>query len=477
MIMIVLAGGRILGYAMVVLISLIGIRFLLYFRSYFFHWKKYRQRKHISTRELQQLPSLPYVKIQITTRGSEGSTEVMQRGIDYVMLLARDDPYFYQHYFSVEITTENPLQKEYFERTFSSCPVSVSVVVMPKEYQTPQKTQLKARGLHYMVEMRRRGYNRKLGRTFIVHYDEESVMIPAELRNLWWHLAQTSKMLMEGPIYYPFEYLDASVICRAMEANRPIGCFECREVMEKGIPLHLHGSNLVIDEALENNLGWDIGNLDGRPFIAEDYVFGVNAFIRYGPSIFGWHGCVMLEQPPFSFKSAFRQRYRWIVGVLQGMEMMKHLPAFSSLPANIRFHLTWGTRYRIATFALGLPAGALSFFYLCYQVLQFVSGSPTMPLPLPLEIWMIMVGILWLNSVYIGAFYNISTICQIQRWELVAELAKVITIAPLAGVLESTAAFWAVWRWCWGHKEVTWTPTPKTGKADKQATAQKETAL
>jgi len=401
----------------------------------------------------------------------------MQRGIDYVMLLARDDPHFYQKYFSIEIVTENTLQKEFFERAFLACPISVSVIVMPKDYQTPRGTQLKARGLHYMVEMRRRGLNRKPGRTFIVHYDEESVMTPVELRNLWWYLAHTSHRLMEGPIYYPFEYMEASVLCRAMEANRPIGCFECREVMERGVPLHLHGSNLVIDEILENDLGWDIGNLDGRPFIAEDYVFGVNAFMHYGPSIFGWHGCVMLEQPPFSFKSAFRQRYRWIVGVLQGIEMMKRLPTFHKLSRKLRFQLTWGTKYRIATFALGLPAGALSLGYLCYQIFQFFSGWTITPLPLPFEIWLILVGFLWLNSVYIGAYYNISTICQIRQRELFLELAKVITIAPLAGILESSAAFWAVWQWGSGNREVTWTPTPKTGKADKQAIAQKEVSL
>jgi hypothetical protein len=66
--------------------------------------------------------------------------------------------------------------------------------------------------------------------------------------------------------------------------------------METGTPLHLHGSNLVIDEELENELGWDIGNLDGQAFITEDYIFGVLAFVKYGPSVFGWHGCVVTVQ-------------------------------------------------------------------------------------------------------------------------------------------------------------------------------------
>ena len=64
-------------------------------------------------------------------------------------------------------------------------------------------------------------------------------MVPGELRKLIAVLTETDKKILEGPIYYPLEYTDASAICRAMEANRPIGCFECRHVMEKGVPLHL----------------------------------------------------------------------------------------------------------------------------------------------------------------------------------------------------------------------------------------------
>jgi hypothetical protein len=40
--------------------------------------------------------------------------------------------------------------------------------------------------------------------------------------------------------------------------------------MESGMPLHLHGSNLVVEEEFENQIGWDFGTLDGQPFIAED---------------------------------------------------------------------------------------------------------------------------------------------------------------------------------------------------------------
>ncbi len=118
--------------------------------------------------------------------------------------------------------TESIEQKHVLEWDFSLSPLRVHCFVIPAGYETRKGTQLKARGLHYMVELRRRGLNRKAGQTFIVHFDEESLMLPEELRKLIHYLATSDKLLTEGPIYYPLEYREASLICRAMEANRPV---------------------------------------------------------------------------------------------------------------------------------------------------------------------------------------------------------------------------------------------------------------
>jgi len=327
---------------------------------------------------------------------------------------------------------------------------------------------MKARSLHYMTELRRQGCNRKPGQTFIVHYDEESVIEPDEFRRLIHYLATTDKKLTEGPIHYPLEYQEANGICLVMEAMRPIGCFECRSVMESGTPLHLHGSNLVVDEELENELGWDIGTLDGQPFIAEDYVFGVQAYLRKGPQVFGWHGCVLLEQPPFSVKSAFRQRFRWITGVLQGMTMMQQMPEFHTLSKRTRLRLIWGTRFRILTFALGLPTGAFSLLYLLYQAGLVLTGQDLLPLPFPLMVWLILVGFLWLNALLIGAWYNLARAEQLSALQHWIEGARVLTLAPIGGLVECAAGFWAVMKWMMGYRQVSaWHPTPKTKQADK----------
>ncbi len=464
---VVLAFSKFIGYLIVIFASIIGVRSLFYFHSFFFHWHRFRQLRLITTDEIKAFPDIPFVKIQITTKGLPDSTKVIRRGIQNIITLVREAPELYGDKLSIEVVTESQEQQALLREDFvgSSFPVQAFALLVPREYETPKGTKLKARALHYMVDLRRRGFNCKPGRTFIVHYDEESVMEPGELRKLFHYLAATPKQLSEGPIYYPLEYNDASMICRAMEANRPMGCFECRKVMESGTPLHLHGSNLVIDEDLENALGWDIGTLDGQPFVAEDYVFGVQAYLRQGPQIFGWHGSVMLEQPPFSLKNAFKQRYRWITGVLQGMALMQKMPEFYRLSKKMRFHLVWATRFRILTFALGLPAGAISPLYLLYQLGAVITRQYFLLLPPPVICWLAFVSFLWLNSMLIGAWYNLSHAQHLssrQRW---IEGMRVLTMAPIAGTLESSVAFWAVVQWLAGKREASWHPTPKTTQA------------
>lgn len=474
------AGWTALGVVLLTLISFIGVRMLSYWRSFLFSFHRYRLPHDYTTRDLKEL-DLPFVKIQVTTRGSAGSSEVILRGIRNVLELAEEDPAFYGRFLSIEIVTESAEQIEMLLDRFAGSPVEVFGLLLPPEYQTEGGTQLKARGLHYAVERRRDGWNAKPGRTFIVHYDEESVLIPSELRKLIAMLARTDKKILEGPIYYPLEYLDASALCRSMEANRPVGCFECRHVMEKGVPLHLHGSNLVVEEQFENEIGWDIGCLDGNPLIAEDYVFGMKAFTKGGSEVFGWHGVVMLEQPPFSVKSAFKQRHRWIFGVLQGLELNSRLPEFRALSWATRNRIVWGTRYRIATFALGAVAGGLSMLLLPYLITRSIiaeTNDEPPPLPWGLNLWLALVGIMWLGSVLIGAWCNVSH-AGLSRSQRIAEIGRAVVLAPIAGLIESSAGFWAVTEWLMGRREVFWQPTPKTKSADQTAvwTAEEDAQL
>jgi hypothetical protein len=48
-----------------------------------------------------------------------------------------------------------------------------------------------------------------------------------------------------------------------------------------------------------------------------------------------------------------------------------------------------------------------------------------------------------------------------------------LALAPLAGILESSAGFWAVVQWYTGKRTVHWEPTPKTKVADQFASTGK----
>jgi hypothetical protein len=466
---------QVTGLVLTVLISFIGVRMLFYWFSFFFHSGRYRRRMPVSTAQLGALVRpIPNLKFQWTTKGTLGSTEVILRAIRQLEELAAEAPEFYGRFLFVEVVTENAEQAALIRDAFRHSPLNRPwCVVTPADYQTPNDTQLKARQMHYLVELRRRGWNRKPGQTFIVHFDEDTLMRPDECRKLIWDLAHTDKKILTGPIYYPLEYGDATRLSRTTEASRPITCWECRRVMEDGLPLHVHGSNLVVDEAMENRVGWDIGTCEGMPYVAEDYVFGMNVFLQEGSGVFGWHGCVALEQPPFSFKTVFNQRYRWIFGVEQGMSVDVKLPDFRKLPFRIRMKIKWGTRYRIATFALGTVVGGVSLLYMPLALivaLSKIKAGDAVGVSPVLTAWFALIGFMWLGANITGSWINVMH-AGLSRGKMLTEVAWTVVISPVAGMLENMSGLKAVAKWMAGAwvpslRYFEWKPTPSTKTAD-----------
>ncbi len=469
---------QVTGIVLTILISVIGIRMLAYWWSLIFRSGRYRRRAPVTTAQLRGLDkTIPNIKVQWTTKGAPGSSEVILRALRQLEELAAEDPGFYRQFLFPEIVTENREQAELIRAAFQDSPLNRPwCVVTPPDYRPGNGTELKARQMHYLVELRRRGGNRKPGLTFIVHFDEDTLMRPDEFRKMIWELTHTDKKILTGPIYYPLEHLDASRLARATEASRPITCWECRRVMETGMPLHIHGSNLAVEEELENRVGWDIGLCEGQPYVAEDYMFGMAAFLAEGPEVFGWHGCLALEQPPFSFRTVFKQRYRWIFGVLQGMSIHRTLPDFARLPWRIRTKIRWGTRYRIMTFALGTVVGALSLAYIPFALTVAISRMRAgVPVGVPPELtaWFALVGFMWLGASIIGGWLNVMH-AGLSRLRAITEVAWAVAVSPVAGMLENTSGLKAVLFWTAGRRvrrlrRFEWQPTPSSKAADNVA--------
>lgn len=412
---------------------------------------KHIDRSPVTNAELKT--DVPFV-IQITTKG--GSLKVVQRGIRYALLAVNKYPNLRSILF-IEVITEAAAEKTAIQDMFAQAVIPITVYVLPPGYQTPNDTGLKARALHYMVEQHRK--NPRGG--YIVHYDEESVFTPDNLARLVRNLLRNPVGISEGTISYPLEWRDAHVMCRTMESNRPFGCHECYLMMTHPVPLHLHGSNLVIREEIENELGWDLGRCQGSVLVAEDMVFGLMAYLRFGKGVFGWHHVEMLEQPPFTLSAAYKQRERWVMGALQGVDVVRRLPGWKELSWHDRIKVQLGIRFRVFTYAIGLPVSIIS---LSTWVLLFMASSFDWAIGEPLHVKLSLLAapglIMWLSSNQIGLAQNLRHTTMSRKARFLEHI-NVLLHTPFAGLFDTAGPFVSVVKWGIGKRGVKWNPTPK----------------
>ena len=434
--------------------------------SYLYYWcvvvyaRLHRHIDHtpVSNREIERALLTTtgpcFFTIQTTTKG--GNFKVVNRGINYALRATRIYPAL-KKLLIIEVITENAAEAQLINNLHKNAPVKVTAYVLPAAYETPNGTQLKARALHYMVE-RHRQHPRD---AYIIHYDEESVLLPKDLARLVRNLLNKPVGISEGSISYPLEWTDAHPLCRTMESNRPFGCHECYLVMTHPAPLHLHGSNLVIQEKLENEIGWDIGSFKSKPLIAEDLVFGLMSFIRYGKDVFGWHGVEMLEQPPFTLKAASKQRERWVMGALQGVAHVRSLPGWEAMSWLQRAKIQYLIRLRIFMYAAGLPVSIIS---LISWTLVFAYNSLLAAMGAPLDLhltWFAVPGLLmWVGGTQLGLMQNLKHTRLNRRQKTIEHLSALVR-TPFAGLYDTYGPAKALAKWTFGVRGISWTPTPK----------------
>jgi hypothetical protein len=393
--------------------------------------------------------------MQITTKG--GSFETVERGIDNVIAAVGEFPLL-KKLVIVEVVTEDATDIEQINQAFSQAPISVKGYLLPKDYETPLHTKLKARALHYMVEQHRLAPRD----AYVIHYDEESVLTPDNVARLCSVLMETPIGISEGPISYALEWGDAHPLCRTMESNRPFGCHECYLMMTNPAPLHLHGSNLVIQEKLENEIGWDIGQYNNNPLIAEDLVFGLMAYLKFGKEAFGWHGVEMIEQPPFTVKAAYKQRERWVMGALQGVAHVSSLPGYSTLSLYDRARIQLIIRLRVLTYALGLPISIVSLCVLFFtSVIAWFDWCIGFPVDLHISLLALPGLLMWLGSNQIGLNQNLSY-TNYTKWQKFVEHLIVLVLTPFSGLFDTVGPAKAVVKWTFGIRGMKWIPTPKS---------------
>lgn len=444
--------GALGGLFTVILVG-IAIRYGYYYYCWLVSRHYFRTPPRIDVADLRTR-RLPYLKFQVTTKG--GALPVVERSLRVLEGICSTQPWLCE-LVSAEVITERAGETEHLNAAFAGSPLPVTALTLPPDYQTPNGSRLKARALHYMVEQRMAGFNVKPGITYIVHFDEETVMTEPHVLVLLDYLSKHPRPITQGPILYPLEWEQTSPICRAIESTRPFGCSECARVMTNPPPPHLHGSNLVVEESTENRVGWDFGTIDGQPFVAEDLLFGLRAYALLGDEAFGWHGATALEQPPLSLFWAIQQRLRWVLGALQGLRAMWVKPEYDAMGTRRKLRLSMAVYTRIATYALGFPIGLVGLVFL----IRPLADPPNVGSPFFfVRIGLFLSALGWIVSYQIGIRRNL--LYQRMPWyRQVVHHVGMLAVTPVVGLCETVGPFVALARWLIGARNAQWTPTPK----------------
>jgi len=304
-----------------------------------------RNRKTLIEKDLRRIYNDPIIIFQITTR-SATKTKVVERGINSIIRASNEINY---SNYKISVVTEDENDIKNVGKLKNS-----EIIVVKREYKT--NAIKKARALQYAVEYRK-NTSENTKNFWIFHMDDESYVTNQTLLSLLKYIREGKGVASEGPIVYPLKFERANPITALAESVRPFGCYDCVSQMTNPPPLHLHGSNLLVRSDIEDTIGWNFGET-----LAEDQVFGYKIYETYGANALGWHGGILLEQPPLNIKDHFMQRRRWILGTLQNM---------NKFPFWHKFKI----RFKLASYFMGFVSGIVStILYIITVVPLFIAS-------------------------------------------------------------------------------------------------------
>ena len=391
-------------------VGLVPAPFIVYF-----FLQAVRYRRNYVNKDIDFKHSTPFVIFQVTTKdGPPVVADVIKRVREICALVDYHD-------YRIDVVINDP------EKSFDA-----NMIRVPREFQTPNKGRFKSRALHYAV-LWRRERRENTQDNWIFHLDEESFVTKQGVLSVLKHTsAENPAPIAEGPIIYPNKMFEVSYLCRFSEALRPYICYDCvHQMTKKKVPIHMHGSNLLVRSDIEDRVGWDFEHITA----SEDQRFGHEAYVLLGPGIFGWHGGVIEEQPPPTLSWWIKQRRRWFVGNMNNIW-------YGKVPLRVKAEVVG----RWASWGTGFLSGLASVVALV--VVQNLS--------LELQIALTLVAAIWFGSYQIGMRHNLKPLSLPLRLRLSIH-AQLFFLTPVLGLIECYAAFSAPTK----LKAWTWEPTAK----------------
>src|ERR1051325_3393889 len=347
----------------------------------------------------------PIIIFQITTR-SATTTPVVLRGIRSVINSC--SKIRYSKYRISVVTDDNRDIKKLRDK-------KCEVIVVDKAFKTSAIK--KGRALQYGVIHRRHcGQNNK--DYWIFHLDDESFLTPQTVLSLLRFIREGEGLAAEGPIFYPLKFESANFLTALAESVRPFSCYDCVSQMKNGA----------------NSLGW--------------------------------HGGILLEQPPLNIKDHFMQRRRWVVGSLQNIDEFSCLHKLKVV-------------YKLTTYFLGFAAGITSIalsilmhvpFILALFAANASTGSANIDMmngafsrtidvlysESILHLWSVgsyydiaiaslifISSLVWLFSYQLGLFLNLRY-SNVKLSKKFFMHIQTLVLCPILGLIETFPAFFAI---------------------------------
>ena len=409
-------------------------------------WKAFKNRKLLVERDpCHHLFNDSFIIFQITTR-SATKTSVVKRGIQSITSSA-EKVSFYNY--QISVVTDDPQDR--WTLNNERC----EVVVVEKNYHT--NAIKKARALQYAVEHRKR-IGKNTSTRWIFHMDEESYVTRQTILALLKFIRKGKGVVSEGPIFYPLKFESANRLTAIAESVRPYACYDCVSQMTNPPPLHMHGSNLLVRSDIEDDIGWKFGST-----LAEDQMFGYKVYEKYGQGSMGWHGGILLEQPPLNLKDHFFQRRRWFLGTMQNLDKFPRWHRYKVMCKSMTLFL--GFASGVASTALMIQAYIFPLFSLSIYELgvirsdimslpdnlligsafSSIANSPltSAPLELGTTVILLFASWVWLGSYQLGLFLNLRY--SKMKWAKKVLLhLQTLFLCPVIGLVETFPAVWAI---------------------------------
>jgi beta-1,4-mannosyltransferase len=407
-------------------------------------WKTVKNRKLFVEGDL----SCPFINssviFQITTR-SATRTSVVKRGIQSIINSAHEISFYN---YQIAVVTDDPQDRWTLRR--ERC----EVVLVEKSYHT--NAIKKGRALQFAVEYRRQ-MGKNTNKRWIFHMDEESYVTPQTILALLKFIGKGKGVVSEGPIFYPLKFESANLLTAIAESVRPFACYDCVSQMRNPPPLHMHGSNLLVRSDIEDDIGWKFGHT-----LAEDQMFGYKVYEKYGHGSMGWHGGILLEQPPLNLKDHFFQRRRWFLGTMQNLDKFPRWHRYKVMFKSVTLFL--GFASGVASTALMINAYILPLFSLSLHGPETLSSTITLfpshlnplsafesilfstltagPIEFATSAILFFATLVWLGSYQLGLFLNLRY-SKIKRSKKMLLHLQTLVLCPVLGLIETFPAFWA----------------------------------